>query len=205
MTRLERGAAAVLWLGTLGACSVLPSPAPPRYEYLVLTTSALAAPVAGGVTVAIDDVRLPAYLERAELVTRLSDNQIQFSPRARWAEPLSNAVPRVLADDLATALAGSGVRVVARGGDADLALDIAVDQLEGPVAGPVRVRARWSLRRAGQRALAGSGQLTADEPVRGPSAETAAALSRLLVRLSTALAADVRGHAAATPADPAAP
>lgn len=200
-----RAAGMVLALGALGACSVLPSPDPPRYEYLVLTTATPAAPVTGGVAVAIDDVRLPAYLERAELVTRLSDNQIQFSPRARWAEPLSNAVPRVLADDLATALAGAGVRVVARGGDADLALDVAVDQLEGPPAGPVRVRARWSLRRSGQRALAGSGQLTADEPVapRGPSTDTAAALSRLLVRLSVALAADVRSQAAAATVAPA--
>ena len=175
-------------LATLAACSVLPSPEPPRYEYVVLTTQLAGAPAGASAAVAIDRIRLPAYLERSELVTRVSDNRLEFSPRARWAEPLQVGVPRVLAE----ALAAAAVRVVERGDPAgELGVDLAIDQLERTASG-ARLRARWWLSQA--RRPAGANQLTADEPLpAGASSDAiAAALSRLIAKLGAAIAADVR-------------
>ena len=188
--RVALGRVALGMSVALAACSVLPSPEPPHYEYVVLTTAPAASPPAGAsAAVAIDRIRLPAYLERAELVTRVSDNRLEFSPRARWAEPLQVAVPRVLAE----ALAAAAVRVVERGDPAtERTIDLAIDQLERTASG-ARLRARWWLSQA--RRPAGANQLTADEPLPpGASSDAvAAALSRLLVRLGAAIAADVRG------------
>lgn len=52
-------------------------------------------------------VRVPAYLDRTALLLPQGANGVQPSSTRRWAEPLANSVPRLLAQDL-NALLGEG-------------------------------------------------------------------------------------------------
>jgi uncharacterized protein len=59
---------------------------------------------AGNVVLGIGPVRLPQYLDRPQLVTRLSPNRLQLTDGHRWAEPLSDNIPRVLGENLSALL-----------------------------------------------------------------------------------------------------
>jgi uncharacterized lipoprotein YmbA len=57
-----------------------------------------------GVSLGIGPIRLPGYLDREEIVTRVSPNRIDFSEYDRWAEPLDASFTRVLAQNLSVLL-----------------------------------------------------------------------------------------------------
>ncbi|HIJ90648.1 MAG: PqiC family protein [Desulfobulbaceae bacterium] len=54
--------------------------------------------------IGIGPVRLPEYLDRLRLVTRLSPTRLQLADSHRWAEPLSENIPRVLGENLSLLL-----------------------------------------------------------------------------------------------------
>lgn len=51
-------------------------------------------------TVGIRKIKLPAYLDRPQIVKRLGDNELVFSSLHQWGEPLSQSVARVLTRQL---------------------------------------------------------------------------------------------------------
>jgi len=184
----------------VAGCSVLPSPEVPDLDFVVLSPveAAAAADTVATTTVALDRVRMPAYLERPEVVTRVSDNEIEFSTRERWAETLAQAVPRVLALDLAAAVGGQGIAVSERlEGTAEYVVEVAIVRFERTAAGRAELHARWTLRGAGGVAV-DAGELRASEDVPAaragspPGAASAASLSRLLSKLGVRIAADIR-------------
>jgi uncharacterized protein len=198
-------------LCALAGCSVLPSPRAPTHDFIVLDPVDAAAPAARAATtaaVAIDRVRMPGYLERPEVVTRVSDHQIAFSPRERWGETLAEAVPRVLAIDLAAALAGDGIVVVDRGdGTAQRLVDVVILRFERTSAGRAELHARWTVRVAAGDTIGGGELRTGEVMPPAPAgavagAASAESLSRLLGQLGARIADDVRTPAAPTAAAP---
>ena len=59
------------------------------------------------VVVVVDRVILPDYLKRNALIERLANNELIYHETVRWAEPLTEAVPRDLADELSSLFARS--------------------------------------------------------------------------------------------------
>jgi uncharacterized lipoprotein YmbA len=178
----------MLALVVLASCSVLPKPGAASYQYVVLSSAdvpADAAPAAAPINAALA-VTLPTYLDRTDVVVRVSDNRLEFSLHERWAEALAVAVPRVAARDLAAA----GVHVT-EPGDAAVAVELSLDRFERRQDGRSELRAHWTMRR--DRAVT-AGDLRADDPLPvGASAdEAAASLSRLLVKLTAAVAASLK-------------
>jgi uncharacterized lipoprotein YmbA len=51
--------------------------------------------------IGIGPIKLPEYLNRAQIVTRTSTNEVTLSYSDLWAEPLSDSVPRTLAENVA--------------------------------------------------------------------------------------------------------
>jgi len=45
-------------------------------------------------------VRVPGYLDREELITRVAENRFDVSQNDRWIEPLEENISRVLAQNL---------------------------------------------------------------------------------------------------------
>jgi hypothetical protein len=59
---------------------------------------------AGRMVIGIGPVLLPEYLDRPQLVTRLTANRLHLADSHRWAEPLSKNIPRVMGENLSMLL-----------------------------------------------------------------------------------------------------
>ena len=83
-------------------------------QYYQLSATAAAPPAANlslpaNAVIALAPVRLPAYLDRSQIVSRSSANRLHLSDQKRWAEPLADNVQRVLLEDLAGLLGSAHV------------------------------------------------------------------------------------------------
>jgi uncharacterized lipoprotein YmbA len=76
-----------------------PTPLHRRDALLLLTVAALAGKD-GRAWVLASQVTLPELLDRDELLVAEGSASLRPWPEARWAEPLRDALPRVLAEDL---------------------------------------------------------------------------------------------------------
>lgn len=85
-------AAACLLLG-LGACASSP---PVRYFQLSAMDLDPAADSGGALVVALGPLTLPDYLDRPQIVTRGAGASTRVDELNRWAEPLEDAVPRIV-------------------------------------------------------------------------------------------------------------
>ena len=149
-------------------------------------------------------VQLPAYLDRELVLAGQGAGSLQALPEVRWAEPLAEAVPRLLRRDLARAAteAGQPAQVwgaaLPAGLSAALRLRIDIERLEADLAaGRVRLAAIWVVSDPAGRQTARSGQLELAEPLAGETSAEAlvAAHRRALQRLAQAVAASsLRGN-----------
>src|SRR5579864_4175226 len=55
-------------------------------------------------TIGLGPIKLPEYLDRDEVVTRVGPNRLELSNQDRWAEPLDNNFKQVIAQDLTQSL-----------------------------------------------------------------------------------------------------
>jgi uncharacterized lipoprotein YmbA len=106
--------AAALALLSIAACTPLLAPRPDRSNFYVLTPIAETAPgapmtlgrTANALTLGLGPVKFPDYVDRPEVVTRVTPNRLELSERDRWGEPLKKNFIRVLSQDL-TAVTGA--------------------------------------------------------------------------------------------------
>ena len=100
-------AVAIASLASAGCGSFAPRPDPSRFFALTSITEADAArksPGAENLSLGVGPIRLPGYLDREELVTRISQNRFAVSENDRWIEPLEENGVRVLMHNLAALL-----------------------------------------------------------------------------------------------------
>jgi uncharacterized protein len=137
----------------LTGCSLL-APVPDQSRFFLLTpmapgdaSSQINQENTRGLVLGLGPIKLPDYLERGEIVTRVEPNRVQFSENDHWAEPLKNNFTRVLSQNLSTLLGTqqiisfpwySSVRI-------DYQIAITVDRFECDAQGNGRLAARWSV------------------------------------------------------------
>ncbi|HEX8107727.1 MAG TPA: PqiC family protein [Kofleriaceae bacterium] len=163
---------------------------PPSYQYYVLT-SRPASPAAPHVepgaasrTLAIEEVRIPGYLDREQIATRTAGQGLLYSTTDRWAEPLDKAVERTLLEDLAVLLIPHGIQVTSQGGRATYELSVDVLRFERSGADRVELWARWVLRSEGR--VLDRDECRVQLPMSGgDSNAVAAALSEAVARMAT--------------------
>jgi len=124
--------------------------APVRYYQLTALEAArnTSAAEAGKMVIGIGPVLLPEYLDRPQIVTRLSANRLQLADSHRWAEPLSENIPRVLGGNLSTLL---GTDRILRhpwpsSRTPDYQLIVEVLHFENENDGAARLVVRWSVK-----------------------------------------------------------
>jgi uncharacterized lipoprotein YmbA len=155
-----------------------------------------AAQASVAASVGLGPVTVPGYLDRLQLVTRLSDNQLEVSETERWAEPLAEGITRTLQENLAAQLPGSTyVHYPWYADEApDFALQLELRRFEGDGVGLATLEGTWSLARGDERV--GGRAVRLDETGAGPTrSDQVATLSRLLATLSTEIATAIRGGA----------
>jgi uncharacterized lipoprotein YmbA len=150
-------------------------------------------------TLGVQRVSVPAWMDRPEITARTGAGEIVLDPLARWGEPITRGIQRVVAENLSALLperhlvaapfpAGQGV---------DHKLDIAITEGGRQADGSVLLEARWAIldrdgavlvqRRSSYRTRIAA---TAEAGV--------GATSEALARLSADIATAVRGLPAAS-------
>ncbi|MEL4181481.1 PqiC family protein [Roseateles sp. PN1] len=191
-------AAALVGALLLSACA---SDAPPPRSVALQSLQAMppatqvANSSASKASVVVDRVILPDLIRRNHLLERIAAGEVHYRDVARWAEPLSEAVPRVLADDL-SALLGRSVtlsklRPQASTSDPAWLLWLDVRSLEADGQGRVTLEAHWSWLREGKPEVRWQqGRFEASASSRDPE-RIAYAHSQVLQQLAQAMAAEL--------------
>lgn len=166
----------------LGGCANGPPAPPPRY-YRLRIDLPVAAPPRPAATTALAEtwqlvggVKLPEHLDREPLWMPFGASGLQPLEGHRWAEPLRDAVTRLLRHDL-EALRGPGTVWAGSppGGPAGRQLRVELLQLEPrDDRRSVLLAARWSLTRTGAPVQVQEARLESPSPSTEPDALVAA-------------------------------
>lgn len=186
-----------VWLlAFLAGCAGSP---PPRYVLDPLPATDQGADTGKGVTIGIGKIALPAYLDRLPIARR-KGNRVLLDENQRWAEPLTDAVPRVLAANLSVSLPSASFlqQPWTQQNRPDWKLFVRVNRLETVDDLAVELDARWSvLDRGGKVVLNGYSALA--EPLPGGGLDSGdltavvKAHNAALATLSQKISEDLRG------------
>lgn len=202
-----RGTAAGLILFLLTLCGCIAGNSAPSKFFLLspmadATEGRRAADTGGCVAVGVGPVRMPAYLDRPEIATRLSSNELQFADFNRWAEPLEDNFTRVFSENLAGFLCTQPVTLFPWKSYTPLDYQVVVDviQMDGALGGSATMVVRWAVLGAGDKDVLLSKRSTYREAVGAEGYEAlVAAESRLVIAFSREVAAALAGILKRTP------
>ena len=95
----------------------------------------------------VDGVVVPGYLDRDEIVTRISENQIHLADLNQWGESLRNGLTNILALNLSRLLSSEIFAVFAfkSPSDANYQVIVEIIQMDGSLNGDVHLIAQWSI------------------------------------------------------------
>jgi uncharacterized lipoprotein YmbA len=146
-------------------------------------------------SIVVGPIKLPAYLDRPEIVTRSSSNEITFSDFNVWAGFLEEDFSRALAENLSALLSTESVTVYPRLRPKLTKYQIGVDviRFDGPLGGDVSLIARWGIFAGKEKELVFARKSTILEPsgAKGYEAMVAAA-SRAVEKLSSEIAEAIK-------------
>ncbi len=124
-----------------------PEPQPSRYYLLAPQEEVLNTYPADSLKLALGPVSFPPYLDRPQLVTRNSRNEIVVAELDRWAEPLRDNLLRVLKENLARNLKGATISDYPwqPSDERGLNLQLSINQFDGVLGQKTSVDIRWTL------------------------------------------------------------
>jgi uncharacterized lipoprotein YmbA len=95
--------------------------------------------------IGVGPVTLPQYLNRPQIMIRVSQNEYQVAPFAQWAEPLRDNFSGVLADNLSILLGTDKIAVFPwkTYTPIDYKIEVDVIRFDGKKGGDVRLHVRW--------------------------------------------------------------
>jgi uncharacterized lipoprotein YmbA len=199
MSLLRRMMAAAMLLG-LAACGA----SEPTRFYLLSPGQPATAPTGRGPLVFVDQATVAPYLDRAQLVTRVTPDQVAFADVRTWGEPLTSMVTRYVVDGLGNRFGPDRVMETPgrREPVPDFRLAIDVQRFDGDQAGVMVVDARWTLLAGPDDRFIATGRERITEQADDPASwdSRVAALGCALARFSGELAEVVSasGHIART-------
>ena len=200
----ERFGSSRVWLtvvllatASLGAaCVDIGNETAPSRFYVLSAIDSPSPPSAEGVALLIGPITLPRYLDRPQIVTRPSPNELALAEYDRWGGKLDDNFARVLAQDLAVHLNTSRIAYFPRDQRLAEAIQVSIDvsrfeQLSQQ--GHVALDAQWTLYPAERRGppLIGTSRITV--PVTGQGFPAiAGAMSAAIDKLAQDLTAAAR-------------
>lgn len=123
---------------------------PPSKFYLLEPIAATDVSVSGKPTLALAPVRIPHYLERAQIVSASGKNTYQLDELHRWAESLDDNITRVMLQDLSVLMPADVVLTNSqRARQANLTLSVTVLEFHIDPEGQARLNAQWQAGRGG--------------------------------------------------------
>ena len=160
----------------------------PDNKYFTLSTEGGAAPASAAATrtVSVDEVTIPSYLDRPQIVVRQTATQADIREYERWMEPLDSMLRRVLTADLAARL-GAG-HVLDRPAKDTALIAVTIDEF-GQDGDRAVLRGQWTVKTAGKDGPGASHSFSREEPLgKAETPDMVAAMSRLVGGLADEIA-----------------
>lgn len=182
---------ALLALALAGCAS-----SPEEHFYTLGATASAPARIgtaAADYSVAVGPVTIPAIVDRPQMVLRTGANRVLLAEQSRWAEPLKDSIPRVIAGNLAQLLDDGRVSAYPQGmsSDADYQVEIDVQRFESAQGDAATIDVLWAVGAGGRTRKAGRSLVR--EPAGGTGFDAlAAAHERALQAVSRDIAAAIR-------------
>ena len=148
------------------------------------------------VSVGVGPVKIPEYLDRSGIVTRVTSHELTVAEFNKWAEPLEESFPRALADNLSSFLCTKTVLIFPWKGSVPLDYRVYVDviRMDGKLGESAVLDVSWTIMGSGEK----KGVLMMDrssykEPAGGQDhGDFVAAQSRNVAALSRDIAEAIR-------------
>ena len=176
------------------ACVQLGSdPQPMRYYLLQPNAAAQPVTTPQAVTISLQPIRMPAYLDRPQLTSRNQHRQVIIAPLDRWAEPLQDNFSRVLAENLSRHLVNATVSSERwpTASDAAHSVTMTINSFDGILGEQSRVDIRWQISSADASKPAQHGHFTQTTPIGNSYMELVTALNNALDQFARQLAQSV--------------
>ena len=166
-------------------------------RFYVLSPMDVTTPAPGlilpkGTTIGVGPINIPAHLNRPQIVTHSSNNQLKLADFDQWAEPLNENISRVVVENLSNLMQSERIYSFAntsRLSDDGYQLVIDITRFEQSNSGVVYLDAKWMLYKGLEREpkLLRTARYKHDRLV-GSVEEMAAALSDRIGELSIDIA-----------------
>jgi hypothetical protein len=161
--------------------------ATPASRFYVLSPLPATAATGQGLAIGVGPVDLPDYLDRPQIVTRTSQNELTLAEFDRWAGPLKDNFIQVLAENLATLVPSQRVAVYPwkRATPVDYQVVVKVIRFDRTVGGESVLNTRWSIFSGdGKQELVTREMSYTDNPAGEDYPATVAALNQTLAAFS---------------------
>jgi uncharacterized protein len=142
----------LIGLSLAGCSSFLPKPKPDPSKIFVLfspieATERHDSDPSRQISLGVGPVRLPAYLDRREIVMRVAPSRFDLSENDRWAEPLDENLTHVLTQNLSILLGSDQIIPYPWPLDQKphYRVEIQVLRFESNSAGEAQLSARWAV------------------------------------------------------------
>lgn len=187
----------ILGTAVLAGCVDIGGETQPSRFYVLSAIEPKGIPSPDGPAILVGPVSLPRYLDRPQIVTRPSPNELTLAEYDRWGGRLDDNVARVLAQDIGVHLNTSRIALFPREQRVADAIQISIDisrfEQVGDQGGRIELDAQWSLYPADRRSAPTIGTSRVRTPVAGSGfAATAGAMSAALDQLAQDIAAAAR-------------
>jgi len=187
----------VVSLLVLSGCSFGGRQRPTRLYVLTAlprADSVPSVPATREIAIGVGPVTLPRYVNRPQIVTGNTKNEIHRAPFAQWAEPLEDNFTRVLAENLSILLATNQITVFPWKGPMPIDYQVVVEvtRFLGELEGEASLVALWSILGKNGKEVLVSKRANLSESI-GPEEYEAivAAMSQLVAALSREIAAEM--------------
>lgn len=137
-----------LFLPVLGGCA---STEPSRFYILSSLHDTEAEQVQAvselGIAIGVGPVKIPAHLNRPQIVSRTSQNELKLAEFDKWAGSFKDDFTRVLAKNLSVLLSTERVSVLPWKRSVPIDYQVAIDliRFDGTLGEDVMLRARWTI------------------------------------------------------------
>jgi uncharacterized lipoprotein YmbA len=150
---------------------------------------------AQGIAVGLGPIELPEYLDRPQIVTRVSSNEVRFADFERWAGPLEDDLAGTLAANLSGLLRTDRIALYPWKGTTpiDCRVEIQVSRFDGKPGDHVSLQGKWSVLSRDRKQTFVTKASIVREPTNGKGYEAlVAAQSRAVATLSREIAEAIR-------------
>jgi uncharacterized lipoprotein YmbA len=144
--------------------------------------------------IAVGPVTIPALVDRPQIVLYAGANRVTLTEESRWAEPLKDSIPRVIAGNLAVLLNEAQVATDAQSAAAaaDYRVLIDIQRFDSALSDAATLEVLWTVAEV-KGGAATTGRSLVREPARGSDYDAiVAAHSRALAAVSRDIAAAIR-------------